>query len=82
MKSASVVHGPKHRRAGVRRFLSSGFRKSLFPDFFGKGGNAFLVDGCGFLGWVWFLVLGLFHIVIVAGQDGVAGVHGWRRGGI
>jgi DNA (cytosine-5)-methyltransferase 1 len=28
----------------------AGLRKRLFPDFFGKGGNAFLVDGCGFLG--------------------------------
>ena len=82
MKRASVVRQPEHWRAGILSFFPAGLRKSLFPDFFGEGGNAFFVDGCGFLGWVWFLVLGLFHIVIVAGRDGVAGVHGWQPDGI
>ena len=74
MKSASVVHGPKHRRAGVLRFFPAGCCKSLFPDFFRKGGNALGVCGGGFFGWVSFLVLGLFHMVIVAGRGGTPGV--------
>ena len=41
--------------------------KRLFPDVFGKGGNALGVCGGGFSGCFSFLVLGLFHIVIVAG---------------
>ena len=56
--------------------------KRLFPDVFGKGGNALGVCGGGFSGCFSFLVLGLFHIVIVAGQDGTAGVRGWRLDGI
>ena len=82
MKSASVVHGPKHRRAGVLRFFPAGFLKRLFPDVFGNGGNALGVCGGDFSGWLSFLVLGLFHIVIVAGQGGVAGAHGWQSLGI
>ena len=52
------------------------------PDVFGEGGHAPGVRGGGFLGWVSFLVLGLFHIVIVAGRDGTAGVLRWRLDGI
>ena len=74
MKRASVVHGPKHRRAGVLRFFPAGCCKSLFPDFFRKGGNALGVCDGGFSGWLSFLLFGLFHIVIVAGRDGTAGV--------
>ena len=74
MKRASVVRQPEHGRPCVLRFFSAGLRKSLFPDIFGKGGNALGVCGGGFFGWVSFLVLGLFHIVIVAGRDGTAGV--------
>ena len=80
MKSASVVHGPKHRRAGVLRFFPEGFLKRLFPDVFGNGGNALGVCGGDFSGWLSFLVLGLFHIVIVAGRDGTAGVLGCLLG--
>ena len=82
MKSASVVHGPKHGRPRVLRFFPAGLCKCLFPDVFGKDGNALGVCGGGFFGWVWFLVLGLFHIVIVAAPDGTAGVLGWRLDGI
>ena len=74
MKRASVVHGPKHGRPCVLRFFPAGLCKRLFPDVFGKGGNALGVCGGDFSGWLSFLVLGLFHIVIVAGQDGTAGV--------
>ncbi len=74
MKRASVVHVPKHRRAGVLRFFPAGFLKRLFPDVFRKGGNTLGVCGDGFFSWLSFLVLGLFHIVIVAGRDGTAGV--------
>ena len=74
MKRASVVHGPQHGRAGVLRFFPAGFLKRLFPDVFGNGGNALGVCGGDFSGWLSFLVLGLFHIVIVAGRDGTAGV--------
>ena len=38
--------------------------------------------GGGVFGWVSFLVLGLFHIVIVAAPDGTAGVLRWRLDGI
>ena len=82
MKSASVVRQPEHRRAGVLCFFPAGFLKRLFPDVFGKGGNALGVCGGGFFGWVSFLVLGLFHIVIVAGRDGTPGVRAWRLDGI
>ncbi len=74
MKSASVVHGPKHRRSGVLRFFPAGPFQRFFPDVFRNGGNALGVCDGGFLGWLLFLVLGLFHIVIVAGRDGTAGV--------
>ena len=82
IKQASVVRQPEHRRASVLRFFPAGFLKRLFPDVFGKGGNALGVCGGGFSGWVSFLVLGLFHIVIVAVRDGTAGVRGWRLDGI
>ena len=49
---------------------------------FGNGGNALRVCGGWFFGWFSFLVLGLFHIVIVAGQYGTPGVRGWRLAGI
>ena len=78
----SVVDGRKHRRAGILSFFPASLRKRLFPDFFGKGGNTFLVDGLEFFRGVSFLVLCLFHMVIVAGQDGMAGVSGWQSGGI
>ena len=74
IKRASVVHGPKYGRPGVFSFFSVGLRKGLFPDVFGKDGDAPGVCGGGFFGWLSFLVLGLFHIVIVAGPDGTAGV--------
>ena len=82
IKQASVVRPPENRRAGVLRFFSAGLRKSLFPDVFGKGGNAVGVCGSGFFGWVSFLVLGLFHIDIVADPDGTPGVLRWRLDGI
>mgnify|MGYP001250240589 CR=1 FL=1 len=78
----SVVDGRKHRRAGISGLFPAGLYKGLFPDVFGKGGNALGVCGGGFFGWVSFLVLGLFHIVIVAGQDGTPGVLRWRLDGI
>ena len=74
IKQASVVRQPEHWQAGVLCFFPAGFRKSLFPDVFGKDGDALGVCGGGFFGWLSFLVLGLFHIVIVAGPDGTAGV--------
>ena len=82
MKRASVVHGPKHGSARVLRFSPAGLCRCLFLDVFGKGGNTPGVRGVGFFGWVSFLVLGLFHIVIVAGRDGMAGVLRWRLDGI
>ena len=82
MKRASVVHGPKHRQAGVLRFFPAGPFQRFFPDVFGNGGNALGVCGGVFSGCFSFLVLGLFHIVIVAGRDGTAGVLGWRLDGI
>ena len=82
IKQASVVRQPEHRRAGVLCFFPAGFLKSLFPDVFGKDGDAPGVCGGGFFGWVSFLVLGLFHIFIVAGRDGTPGVRAWRLDGI
>ena len=78
----SVVDGRKHRRAGILSFFPASLRKRLFPDFFGKGGNTFLVDGLEFFRGVSFLVLCLFHIVIVARRDVMAGVPGRRTSGI
>ena len=82
IKQASVVRQPEHRRASVLRFFPAGPFQRFFPDVFGNGGNVPGVCGGGFFGWVSFLVLGLFHIVIVAGPDGTAGVLGWRLDGI
>lgn len=66
----SVVDGRKHRRAGVLGFFSSGLRKGVLPDLFGKGRYTFLGGGFGvFRGFASF-VLGLFHIVMVARRDG------------